>query len=198
MQSYSQYKEDIILKLMLHNVKWGHYIDIGANSPHINSVTKLFYEDGWDGINIEPLPDAYESLCESRLKDINLNIGIGKEPAKLALYINGMGSSFNRLDGCHSIEVPVNTITEVYHKYCKDWSDIHFCKIDVEGFEREVLEGVEDWEEFRPWIFCIESTIPGTDIPCYDKWEHILLEHEYELVFEHGINRYYRDIRRTL
>ena len=68
---------------------------------------------------------------------------------------------------------------------------MHFCKIDVEGYEREVLEGVKDWRKFRPWIFCMESTLPCTNIPCHEQWESILLNNEYIFAFKHGINRYY-------
>ena len=60
--SYSQFYEDFILISVFHNVKEGFYIDIGANDPNIISVTKSFYLSGWNGINIELLPDKYDLL----------------------------------------------------------------------------------------------------------------------------------------
>lgn len=42
------------------------------------------------------------------------------------------------------------------------------CKIDVEGFEKEVLQGC-DFNIFRPWIFVIEAVKPGTAISCHEK-----------------------------
>ncbi len=73
---------------------------------------------------------------------------------------------------------------------------MHFCKIDVEGYERQVLEGIKDWRKFRPWIFAMEATLPGTSIPCHDQWEDLLLKNDYVLAFELAINRYYVDIER--
>ena len=198
MKSYAQDKEDIILKLMLHNVKKGHYIDIGANDPEYLSVTKLFYDEGWTGINIEPLPDMFEKLCQYRHRDDNLNLAIGNENNKRKLYVNGVLSTFLPNNNPF-IWVNVITLEDLYHNYIPlGWHELtHFCKIDVEGHEKEVLQG-NNWELFRPWIFCIESTIPETEIPCYQEWEQILLDNDYEFVYEHGINRYYHDRRRLL
>ena len=53
--------------------------------------------------------------------------------------------------------------------------------------------GVKDWNEFRPWLYIIEATLPGTAIPCHDKWENILLDNDYLFAFQNGINRYYVD-----
>ena len=78
--TYSQYNEDLILSAFLYDVKQGFYIDVGANSPEVDSVTKLFYKIGWHGINIEPIKSLYEELVKERPKDINLQLGIGSKP----------------------------------------------------------------------------------------------------------------------
>ena len=196
MKSYAQENEDLILFDILNGVKNGFYVDIGANDPDVYSVTKLFYEQGWSGINVEPLKDAFDNLCRKRERDINLNIGIGNKHGEMTFYVDGLGSTFckdevkNNSKGSKIMEVW--TLEEVLREY--NPQNIHFCKIDVEGYEREVLEGM-DWH-YRPWVFCMESTKPGTSIPCYDEWEHILLENDYVLKTAHGINRYYVDSRR--
>ena len=196
--TYSQDNEDVILYLMLHDVKKGHYVDIGANDPEDLSVTKLFYDMGWNGINIEPLPDVFKKLDDQRPRDINLNIAVGSEDSRKTLYIDGMCSSINPMQGRPTIDVIVKTLKYINQVFIPEfWEDIHFCKIDVEGYEREVLLG-NDWGAFRPWIFCIESTLPSTTIPCWDKWEDILIANDYEFVHEHGINRYYHDKRRNV
>ena len=59
-----------------------------------------------------------------------------------------------------------------------------------------MLEGVKDWRKFRPWIFAMEATLPGTDIPCHDKWEDLLLTNDYIFAFQLAINRYYVDAER--
>ena len=101
-----------------------------------------------------------------------------------------MGGGLSQLS---NEETPILTLTEIFRRYCEPRQPIHFCKIDVEGFEREVLLGIEDWDELRPWLFVMEATLPGTTVPCHDKWENILLEHDYLFAFQHGINRYYVD-----
>lgn len=196
MKSYAQDQEDIILYDILKGVENGFYIDIGANDPDVYSVTKLFYENGWNGINVEPLPEQFSALCQKRERDINLNIGIGNKHGIMDLHLDGLGSTLsdkvvidNHLESKKTIPTEVWTLGELLNKYKPQ--TVHFCKIDVEGFEREVLEGM-DWS-FRPWVFCMESTKPGTFIPCYEEWERILKKNDYELKHVHGINRYYVD-----
>lgn len=199
MITYSQDMEDVILASILKGVRNGFYVDVGANSPDIYSVTKLFYENGWSGINIEPLPDVFNELCAKRERDINLNVGIGNAPGIMTLHIDNMCSTLsdavvadNHIENNPTLQVEVRTLADVLNEVKPE--QIHFVKIDVEGFEKQVLEGM-DWN-YRPWAFCIESTKPNTVIPCYEEWEYILLEHGYILKEEHGINRFYIDSER--
>lgn len=200
MNTYAQDKEDIIIAEILKNVKNGFYVDVGANSPTVFSVTKAFYDQGWHGINIEPLPDKYAELCADRERDINLNIGIGNTKGTMTLHIEGMCSTLsdkvvadNRLQDKPTMQIEVDTLTNVIRDYVT--GDIHFLKVDVEGFERQVLEGYDF--HIRPWVICMESTFPNTEIPCYDEWEDILIEHGYVLKISHGINRFYVDAERA-
>ena len=166
-------------------------------------MTKFFYDHGWHGINIEPLADKCAQLVEMRPRDINLCVGLGREHGKLTLFEEDMMSTFDTdnverrdMHSRNKTVKPVFTLTEIYERYCEPNQEVHFCKIDVEGFEREVLEGVSDWRKFRPWIFAIESALPGTNVPCHDKWESILLDNDYALGFAFGINRYYIDLEK--
>lgn len=205
-ESYAQEFEDLILYCALRHVDAqtgggrGFYIDVGANDPTTYSVTKFFYDRGWHGINIEPLADKCYALIEMRPRDINLCVGVGKERGKLNFYQSNMGSTFSTDDvqrrnlfSSPQTMKPILTLSEIHERYCAPEQEIHFCKIDVEGYEKEVLEGIKDWRKFRPNIFIIEATLPGTTIPCHDKWEYILLENDYISAFNHGINRYYVD-----
>jgi FkbM family methyltransferase len=198
---YAQDFEDWILFCALQGVDNGFYVDVGANDPWFLSVTKAFYERGWSGINIEPLEDKYQELCGDRQRDINLNIGAGGENGELEFLIAGMATTCD-IHTAQKMEeqgatkkkiIPVRRLSDILAEHIKDENQIiHFCKIDVEGFEHSVLEGM-DFSRFRPWIIVMEATLPGTGIPCHDKWEELLLDNEYEFSYARGVNRYYID-----
>jgi hypothetical protein len=50
---YSQNFEDLYLYRFFSSLDKGFYIDAGAWHPDIDSVTKIFYDQGWRGINID-------------------------------------------------------------------------------------------------------------------------------------------------
>lgn len=196
--SYSQVFEDIILYHVLKDIKNGFYIDVGANHPTFDSVTKAFYKLGWHGINIEPLQDMYASLVQERDRDINLPFCAGEGEGEIELYERGGLSTVdpkitNKWDSVPKPRtVPITTLSNICKKYCPADCNIEFCKIDVEGAERNVLLGF-DFENFRPKIFMIEATEPCTSIPTHQNWEDILYENGYEFAYQYGVNRYYVD-----
>lgn len=57
-------------------------------------------------------------------------------------------------------------MSNICRKYVPKGTEIDFCKIDVEGSEKDVLLGY-DFFNYRAKMFCIESTIPNTHIPNY-------------------------------
>ena len=198
--SYAQNFEDVMLWRALKHVEIGFYIDVGANDPVQDSVTKAFYDYGWRGINIEPVPQWFEKIVPERPRDINLQVAAGNQTGELVLYeLPDTGLSTFDLSiaekheaerGYQKIErtVPVKTLTEI----CRDihLSPIHFLKIDVEGAEKQVLEGV-DFSIIRPWIILVESTLPNSQIEDYVRWEPILLNASYNSVYFDGLNRFY-------
>ena len=54
--SYAQNFEDVMLWRALGHVSNGFYIDVGAQHPIIDSVSKAFYEHGWRGVHVEAIP----------------------------------------------------------------------------------------------------------------------------------------------
>ena len=196
--SYSQMLEDLILNVFFFDIEKGFYIDVGANSPNKLSVTKYFYLKGWNGINIEPLPEEYKELIKERPRDINLNICAGEKEGNITIY-KGSTATTRRKDYSY-FKKPMNTTMQTISKICNDYisknKEIHFCNIDVEGGEREVLLGI-DFVNYRPKIFCIESTKPGTFIFSHQQFEDILIQNNYECVYTYKINRYYVDKKLT-
>jgi FkbM family methyltransferase len=198
--SYAQNREDVLLNRLFADRSSGFYIDVGAYHPVFNSVTKLFYDRGWNGINIEPIPSLSEMFAQDRQRDINLRIGISNREEASTLYecLNSLeASTFSRElaeslrgQGCQLVEhsVPVTTLARVCEQYAVPTID--FLKIDVESYEREVLEGA-DWSRYRPRVIVVEATRPATNIPSHEDWESLLLEANYLFAFFDGLNRYY-------
>jgi len=194
--SSSQCLEDLILLSVFYDVENGFYIDIGANDPNVISFTKNLYNRGWYGINIEPLPDKYQALAKFRKRDINLQLGVGKVKENATFYISGYGSTLkkNNKKNKNSIIIKVDTMHNICRKYVPKNEIIQFCKIDVEGGEKDVLLGY-DFDNYRPKVFCIESALPGTEIPSHNLWEDILLKNDYSFAYQYKINRFYIDNR---
>ena len=71
---YSQYYEDFILNYVFADRTKGTYIDIGAADPTHWNMAHLFYEKGWRGINIDPMPSYAEIYKEKRPEDLFLNL----------------------------------------------------------------------------------------------------------------------------
>lgn len=199
--SYSQEFEDFILYYLFYDIDRGFYIDIGANDPNIISVTKAFYDRGWSGINIEPLPHKYQLLKKYRTRDININLGAGNLKGNSTLQIscgNGVCSSIfhNKfINNSKYIKIKIDTMSNICKIYLPKGKEIHFCKIDVERAEKNVLLGF-DFIHYRPKVFCIESLInQKTKKPEYIDWEYILKENDYNFGYNFKHNRFYYDNR---
>ncbi len=198
--SYAQNREDVLLWRALGHIKNGFYIDVGANEPQHDSVTQAFYQRGWWGINIEPVPGLHRLLCEQRPRDINLAIAAGAADAEITLFdlpdVNGWATAnpdvaaAHRADGHRVLEtqVPVRTLNAVCAEHVR--GDIHFLKIDVEGFEGEVLRGI-DLARWRPWIVVVEATMPNSRATNHEQWEALLTGQHYRYCWFDGLNRYY-------
>jgi len=198
--SYAQNFEDVILNRALKDVKKGFYIDVGANDPVVDSVTKAFYDKGWRGINIEPVRCWFEKLEQDRLDDVNLQVAAGTRKGKATFY-EVIGTGLSTMDKAtadrhakeHGFEVNEYKVSTVsLSSVCKQYvdSDIHFLKIDVEGSEEKVLKGL-DLNIFRPWIIMVESTPPLSQVEKYAEWEGMLLGANYGYCYFDGLNRFY-------
>jgi FkbM family methyltransferase len=200
MISYAQNYEDVLLNRVFAEHASGFYIDVGACHPVVNSVTKLFYDRGWHGINIEPLPSASALFAQDRERDINLGIGLSDCDGTSQFYEcprSNELSTFSReqadelrRQGLELIEhsVPITTLARVCEEHAGPTID--FLKVDVEKLEREVMAG-GDWVRFRPRLLVIEATRPESNTPSYTDWEPLLLEADYLFAFFDGLNRYY-------
>ncbi len=198
--SYAQNYEDVILYRVLKGVEKGFYVDIGANDPVLNSVTKAFYERGWRGINIEPVRYWFDKLVADRPEDINLNFAISDKPGVVHLYdvlYTGLSTFSQELAEEHKktggyayqeILVQALTLDEVLGT--SSHNEIHFLNIDVEGAEGQVLAGI-DLNRIRPWIIVVESTKPLSTTHNFEDWDSLLTGRGYVFVYFDGLNRFY-------
>lgn len=197
--TYAQNAEDIKLYGYFWNLdKPGFYVDVGANDAVHDSVTKFFYLRGWRGINIEPQKHLIDVLNRDRPKDININTGISDKPGKLkfrqydsdglSTFSTNLHKSYEKGHESAAIkfnETELNLVT-LESIFAKHWpkSGAKFLKVDVEGFEYNVLKG-NNWKKYRPWVICIEST--GED----KRWQKILEKEGYIKHLFDGLNDYY-------
>ncbi|MCL4443664.1 MAG: FkbM family methyltransferase [Actinobacteria bacterium] len=201
--SYAQNCEDVILWRALGNIQDGFYIDVGANDPVARSVTRAFYERGWHGINVEPVQYWHDRLMRDRPRDINLRVGASSTDGTMRFYeIEDTGLSTGKLEpkiaaeergfNVIEIEIEVRTLNDIIT--CFSPPQIHFLKIDVEGMERDVLQGI-DLSCYRPWIIVVEATEPtggiATAQKTEDQWEDILSGSQYTFSYFDGLNRFY-------
>ena len=197
--SYAQNFEDVMLWRALHNVKNGFYIDVGAQDPIVDSVSKAFYENGWRGIHVEPTPHYAELLRKDRPDEVVLEVALYSDKNAIEYFeipetgistgVSSIAQSHQQKGfQIHPIIVPCLTLADVFSKAAG--RGIHWLKIDVEGMEASVLTS---WGEstIRPWIVVVESTLPLTQIDTHQNWESDLLIRGYEHVYFDGLNRFY-------
>ena len=199
--SYSQNMEDAVLYRALKDINKGLYIDIGAQSPDLDSVTKAFFERGWRGINVEPNPFFHEQLNGKRKNDINLLCAIGSKNCIKTFYIiedTGLSTLKKNIALQHkksgfkvkTKKVNISTLNQIWESYIPENYDVHFLKIDAEGSELEIIKG-NNWLKNRPWIILVESMEPNRQIECHKPWEKYLLKNKYKMVYADGLNRFY-------
>ncbi len=197
--SYAQNFEDVMLWRALKDVKNGFYLDIGAQDPVVDSVSRGFYEKGWRGVHLEPTPAYVAKLRQNRPDETVLQNAIGEGGGSIPFFEfpeTGLSTGdadfaaqheakgFNRQETRVSL-LPLADLLERYGN-----RDIHWMKIDVEGMEASVLAS---WglSPVRPWIVVVESTVPLSSERAEVAWQHHLIERDYELCYFDGLNCYF-------
>ena len=201
MISYAQNFEDVMIARLFDDTYRGFYVDVGAAHPDFLSVTRLFYDRGWSGVNVEPSFCFYPLLREARPRDINLQYAIANDPGFATFYEIPAFAENSTLDPAvadrltaaeltatpHQVEVV--RLAEICDLHVKDRT-IDFMKIDVEGGELGVLQS-GDWTRFRPRLLIVEATAVNSKEENWQIWEPILIEAEYHKVWFDGLNNFY-------
>ena len=213
-RSYSQFGEDVMLRGFLgYGEKWawnyqGFWVDIGAHHPTRLSNTKMFSRVGWRGINVDASTDAIAAFNRQRKRDINVNVGIGREEGTLE-YFQMSASPMNTFSRefaekaiasgaarlVKTVKVPVITLKTLLDQYLPKGQTIDFMSIDCEGLDLEILES-NDWSRYCPEYILIEIHTSGKN------WEipstpaaRFLKDHGYERVGQCSCTSLFKKVR---
>lgn len=138
--------------------------DVGANVGH---RTNIFLQIGARVVAIEPQSDLCKYLKAKFGKKLLIeNCGLGEKVGECKFFINSAHTlstfsedwkdkaSENRFSNTSWIAeqiVPIKTLDVLIKRY----GHPKFCKIDVEGFELEVLKGLNDTIQFISFEFML-------------------------------------------
>lgn len=174
--SYSQCGEDDLIWRFFDKKNRGLIIEVGAfDGVHLSNSYAL-NNIGWKSICIEANPSSFEFLRLNRLNSSNyLNAIVGSEYE--ADYVDFMvessglysGISVKREDvdyryikrnlefeGFTKIKVPATTLDNILERQRVKPNTIDCITIDVEGYEKEVLSGI-DLNFYQPKMLIIEA-----------------------------------------
>jgi hypothetical protein len=175
--SYSQGGEDLALFNIFNGRTKGSYIDIGAHHPSRFSVTRMLYDLGWNGVNIDANKDLIANFQASRPRDINICAAIGSlDQYELHIFTEPAISTTN-LKWRDKFISEKNTIVKtdivdgvslrkIINKHFL-YRNLDLLTIDIEGTDLDALVSGDFFnlppERFPSWIL-LESTPPLTNV----------------------------------
>ena len=195
--SYAQNGEDVVLDRVFAGRTDGFYVDIGSCHPLHDSVTLAFYERGWSGVNVEPDRGLYAQFLTDRPRDANVCAAVTQTKGRVTYFPTGTRGhgtvdptlAAERSAGDAGARVPAITLSDLLDYYGPEDRPIDFLKIDVEGWEAEVIAS-GDWARHRPRIVLVEAVDLQAQ-PNHAGWEPGLLDAGYKFGLFDGLNRFY-------
>lgn len=160
-RTYSQYGEDAVIVRELQG--WSPsdsiFVDVGANQPAQISNSYLLYRKGWHGITVEPNAELVKLHRLFRRRDVQVNVGCGREASLLQFYVSRMSvlSSFSKQEVEHVSRLeylPILTVDQILAPF-QD-KKIALLSVDTEGFDLEVLQGAKETLK-RAFLVCVEA-----------------------------------------
>jgi FkbM family methyltransferase len=192
---YSDSSEDYILRMLLPYAQ-GTYVEIGVWDAKNMSNSYIFYDMGWRGLLIEPMPEWAFNVSKERPEDTVICKAISDVTGEAVLAIDSAETSLekywsrNYRKGVRKIKVPTIRFDDLIKEYPHIEANCDFCSIDVEGHEKAVLLSM-NLVSFRPSVFCIEAVKWHPFGRVHKDWEYILTEAGYKLLTHNLQNRFY-------
>ncbi len=160
---YSQYGQDEYLEThIFKGYKNGVYVDVGAHDG-VTLNNTLYFEknNGWTGINVEPIKTVFDKLVINRPNNINLNYAVCNNDGECDFLCNigytemlsGIKSNFDarhlaRIDRENNSRGSTTQVIKVQTKKLETILDensishINYLSIDVEGAEFDVIKSI--------------------------------------------------------
>ena len=160
---YSQDNQDRLLETnIFKGFKNGVFVDIGAHDGlDINNTLYFEKNNGWTGINVEPIKKVFDKLVINRPNSINLNCAVCNNDGETEFLCNtgynemlsGIKDTYDnrhmaRLqedNKCYGGETEIIKVkTKKLETICNEnnISHINYLSIDVEGAEFEVIKSI--------------------------------------------------------
>lgn len=198
--SYAQNAEDVLLHRALGHLPTGKYLEVGANHPTEDSISRPFYDRGWSGITVEPMAHLVDAHRRERPRDTQVHAVAGRPGVERAtlheIAGTGLSSTIDSVRDVHEragfdiVDIDVCSVTVDQILATAEPGPLHFVVIDTEGAEADVLAGF-DLRLWRPWVLVVEATVPNTNEPAHEVWEQGVLESGYQFCLFDGLSRFY-------
>ena len=204
---YTELGEDLLIFNTYFNSEPNKImVEVGAATPNYISMSKLFRENGWRTICVEPNPEFVKlhkeqnneiyqyAICDYNEKNVNFEIysvsneynkdiitdhsysSLGKKPG----YDNKPGNINKKI-----IKVDVITLNYLLEKL--NVNHVDFLSIDTEGWELEVLKGF-DHNKYQPKIILIENVNHNFE------YKNYMTSINYKKIKEIAVNEIYQKI----
>jgi FkbM family methyltransferase len=147
-----QGRVDIKILPYLKDIEKGFFIEAGALDGLFMSNTKILEDLGWDGILVEPSPKAAQKCRDNRkcaVEQCALVSNDFKEKKVAGDFFFDGGEGLGAWSGIHrshygikaAVLVHALTLDRILEHY--GVKKVDFFSLDVEGYELEVLKGVD-------------------------------------------------------
>ncbi|HAE10743.1 MAG TPA: hypothetical protein DCG39_03780 [Opitutae bacterium] len=164
--TYAQHGEDLLIESLLAPNSVKSFIDVGANDGVLFSNTYKFAKNGACGVCLEPSPPTFRKLRLNHLfhrKVKCIRAALSDNPGSLPFIHDGYEAVLSRVaspdctptSDAKSIEVPAITFPQLLDHH-PSFRKVDLLSIDVEGHEKQVLEGLAEYP-FQARLIVLET-----------------------------------------